>query len=399
MKEGWKYKPLREVCEVINGLWKGKKPPYAKVGVIRNTNFTKQLTLDFNNIEYIDVEVRQLMKRTLHKGDIIIEKSGGSEKWPVGRACVFYGGPDEKYSFSNFTSVLRVKDPVEMSYEFLHKYLYFIYFRGDTRSMQKAATGIHNIEFDKYLDIQIPIIPLSEQKVIVEKINKVIEKLGSVQANALASLNEAIFLFDTALNATFSNHSGWEEHRLDELCSIESRLVDPTAECFAKIPHIGGANITSTTGHLIDVKAVEDEDLSSGKYFFEENVVLYNKIRPYLKKVALPTTCGLCSADMYPLTPKKGTDREFLRFLLLTKHFTDYAISGSARAGMPKVNRKHLFAYSCYTPSLEKQKLIASNLRSLLANIEELQKNEDSILKECETLKQAVLKQVFEINN
>ena len=50
MKEGWKYKPLREVCEVINGLWKGKKPPYVKIGVIRNANFTKQLTLDFTNI-------------------------------------------------------------------------------------------------------------------------------------------------------------------------------------------------------------------------------------------------------------------------------------------------------------------------------------------------------------
>jgi len=218
MKKGWKYKPLREVCEVINGLWKGKKPPYARIGVIRNTNFTKQLTLDFNNIEYIDVEVRQLMKRTLQKGDIIIEKSGGSEKWPVGRACVFYGGPDEKYSFSNFTSVLRVKDPVEMSYEFLHKYLYFIYFRGDTRSMQKAATGIHNIEFDKYLDIQIPIIPLSEQKVIVEKINKVIEKLGSVQANALASLNEAIFLFDSSLNASM-NSNNWASTDLKSVCS------------------------------------------------------------------------------------------------------------------------------------------------------------------------------------
>ena len=42
MKEGWTYKKLGEVCDTINGLWKGKKPPYINVGVIRNANFTKE---------------------------------------------------------------------------------------------------------------------------------------------------------------------------------------------------------------------------------------------------------------------------------------------------------------------------------------------------------------------
>lgn len=257
---------------------------------------------------------------------------------------------------------------------------------------------IGGVSAKKFGDIFIEFPSPNEQKSIVAKLDAAFAKIDRIKDNARRALDEAILIFDTAINAIFSDNSDWEEHSFDELCSIESKLVDPTSECFAKIPHIGGANITSTTGHLIDVKAVEDENLSSGKYFFEENVVLYNKIRPYLKKIALPTTCGLCSADMYPLTPKKGTDREFLRFLLLTKHFTDYAISGSARAGMPKVNRKHLFAYSCYTPSLERQKLIALNLRSLLSDIEKLQGNADLISMECESLKQAILKQFFEKN-
>lgn len=41
MKEGWRYKKLGEVCETLNGLWKGKKPPFVNVGVIRNANFTR----------------------------------------------------------------------------------------------------------------------------------------------------------------------------------------------------------------------------------------------------------------------------------------------------------------------------------------------------------------------
>ena len=88
MKEGWTYKKLGEVCDTINGLWKGKKPPYVNVGVIRNANFTKEFTIRYDNIEYLDVEEKQYSKRKLQKGDLIIEKSGGGEKQPVGRAVL-----------------------------------------------------------------------------------------------------------------------------------------------------------------------------------------------------------------------------------------------------------------------------------------------------------------------
>ena len=71
MKQGWTYKKLGEVCEVINGLWKGKKAPFINVGVIRNANFTKDFCLRYDNIEFLDVEERQYSKRKLLKGDFI----------------------------------------------------------------------------------------------------------------------------------------------------------------------------------------------------------------------------------------------------------------------------------------------------------------------------------------
>ncbi len=52
-------------------------------------------------------------------------------------------------------------------------------------------------------------------------------------------------------------------------------------------------------------------------------------------------------------------DRDFLFHMLLGYDFTEYAISGSDRAGMPKVNRNHMFAYSFQLPPLEAQKEIA----------------------------------------
>ena len=76
------------------------------VGVIRNANFTKDFKLDYSNIEYIDVEQRTFAKRHLENGDLIVEKSGGSDNNPVGRT-ILYEGKSGVFSFSNFTMVLR----------------------------------------------------------------------------------------------------------------------------------------------------------------------------------------------------------------------------------------------------------------------------------------------------
>ncbi|MBK8586874.1 MAG: hypothetical protein IPN88_16175 [Bacteroidetes bacterium] len=62
MKQGWEIKKLGEVCEFGNGLWTGKKPPFQNVGVIRNTNFTKDGKLDDSDIVYLDVEQSQFAK-------------------------------------------------------------------------------------------------------------------------------------------------------------------------------------------------------------------------------------------------------------------------------------------------------------------------------------------------
>jgi type I restriction enzyme S subunit len=150
--------------------------------------------------------------------------------------------------------------------------------------------------------------------------------------------------------------NGQEQVRLGDVCGISSTLIDPRGEQYLKMLHVGGANIESLTGGLIDLKSAEEEGLKSGKFLFDEHMVLYSKIRPYLMKVARPSFRGLCSADIYPLLPTEGRlDRDYLFYLLLTPSFTDYAVVGSARAGMPKVNREHLFSFQFSLPSLASQ--------------------------------------------
>ena len=107
MKSNWKSSLLDDVCLCISGLWTGKKEPFTRIGVLRNTNFTKDCHLNFSEVAYIDVEPKALEKKTLCSGDIIIEKSGGGPRQPVGRAVLF-SGAKEPFSFSNFEHSLTV---------------------------------------------------------------------------------------------------------------------------------------------------------------------------------------------------------------------------------------------------------------------------------------------------
>ena len=181
LPKGWAFAKIESFSTTINGLWKGTKEPLINVGVIRNANFTKDFTLNYSNIEYIDVEERSFAKRNLEDGDIIVEKSGGSDNFPVGRS-ILYRGESRKYSFSNFTMSLRIRDKKHIIPEYLFYALQSIYRRGDMRQMQTQTTGLHNLLTDVFMSAQIPIPPSNEQKRIVIAIEDLFQTLDSVRS-------------------------------------------------------------------------------------------------------------------------------------------------------------------------------------------------------------------------
>jgi len=158
--------------------------------------------------------------------------------------------------------------------------------------------------------------------------------------------------------------SPWKQVTLGDVCGIPSKLVDPRLPVFQDLLHVGAGNMETGNGELKGLLTAREEGLISSKFLFDEKAVLYSKIRPYLMKVARPDFAGLCSADVYPLEPSlERINRDFLYHLLLTPGFTDYAVEGSARAGMPKVNREHLFAFAFRLPPLLEQQRIVAILR------------------------------------
>ena len=169
--ENWVWCRLGEVCEHASGLWVGKKPPYKNVGVIRNANFNKDFTLNTENIAYIDVEEKSFQSRKLEVGDIIIEKSGGGEKTPVGRPVLFEL-TDGEYSYSNFTEKISLIDKTNILPKYLHYTLVTLYIMGATIELQSNTTNLRNLNMKGFLNLLLPLPPLSEQVAIVEKLEK-----------------------------------------------------------------------------------------------------------------------------------------------------------------------------------------------------------------------------------
>lgn len=175
--------------ECQNGLWRGKQGPFITAHVIRNTNFTSIGKIDFSDIATLEVEQKQFAKRKLNRGDIIIERSGGGPKQPVGRV-VYFADDLEPYSFSNFTSRIRVLDTKTFNPKFIFFILMNFYQEGRTESLQAKTTGIRNLDFNKYKElVTIPSLDLSEQERIAFVLSE-IQKAVETQEKIVAGLKE-----------------------------------------------------------------------------------------------------------------------------------------------------------------------------------------------------------------
>lgn len=190
MKAGWTAKPIEEVCTFYNGLWTGKKPPYVTACVFRNTDFGHDGQLKDSEVAVLEVEAKQLAKRRLQYGDIILEKSGGGPKQAVGRVA-FFDKTEGVHSFSNFTSAIRVNDAEQLIPQYLLKFLFWTYLSGVTEGMQSHSTGIRNLNGDAYKQIKVPLPPLEEQRRIVAVLDKAFAGIATATANAQKNLTNA----------------------------------------------------------------------------------------------------------------------------------------------------------------------------------------------------------------
>ena len=122
MNKNIQYKKLTDICEIITGEWgtEIKENSQNIVSVIRTTNFLNNGKIDIQNKELVkrEMDKNKIEQKKLKKGDIIIEKSGGSPNQPVGRVVFFNLNSNDIFLCNNFTSILRIKEKINSKYIF-----------------------------------------------------------------------------------------------------------------------------------------------------------------------------------------------------------------------------------------------------------------------------------------
>lgn len=262
MKTSYPTKKLGEIVDFQNGLWTGKRPPFIKVPVLRNTNFKNgNGTLNFDDVAEIEVESRQLETRYLSPGDIILERSGGGPDQPVGRV-VYFDQENNKYSYSNFTTRIRIRDK-RADNKYIWRYLDYFYRIGGTEAMQKKTTGIRNLTFSEYKQIEIPLPPLPIQKKIVKKIEELFGKINKAQKIREEALKDAEALVPAALHQVFEKRKkrGWLKESLTEACRVVTDGTHDTPQYHENgIPLVTSKNLLSSGLSFGNVKYISEKD-------------------------------------------------------------------------------------------------------------------------------------------
>ena len=118
--------------------------------------------LKFDKITVRNIPSEQLKGRIVHKGDLLLEKSGGGDLSPVGRVvrCNYEG----KATCSNFMQVMTVKDGY--SADFIYYYFFAAYSNRVNLLYINQTTGIQNLNMGEFMSQKLPLPPLPEQRAI-----------------------------------------------------------------------------------------------------------------------------------------------------------------------------------------------------------------------------------------
>jgi len=223
-------------------------------------------------------------------------------------------------------------------------------------------------------DFEFHLPPIEEQKHIAEILWATDEAVERYLSTIKELQNTRSFYFANISLSKVENK--WRVKKFVDCFEIVSGQVDPKDKLYQFLPLVAPNHIQQYTGRLLNIETAKEQNAISGKYLFQKGDVVYSKIRPNLRKAFISEFEGMCSADMYALRPKQ--DKIIARFLLailLSDHFTSFALTRSVRTGIPKLNRKELSEYKIAIPPIDEQKRICAHLETLDLEEENLLKH------------------------
>ena len=160
-----------------NGVWGEEAEGTHDRTCVRVADFDRirfRVSLDNPTLRSIEPGIAET--RRLEEGDLLLEKSGGGERQPVGAVVIYEH--DEPAVCSNFVARMPVADGYHPRYlTYLHAALYAA--RINTRST-KQSTGIQNLDSASYLRESVGLPNRHEQRVIADFLDRETAKIDSL---------------------------------------------------------------------------------------------------------------------------------------------------------------------------------------------------------------------------
>lgn len=298
----------------------------------------------------------------LESGDLLF--SHINSKAYIGRTVMYEREGNE--IIIHGMNLLRMKvDASIVISKFIFYFFNSEFFRNKVASYRKDAVNQSSISISDLKKIEIHIPPLNMQQRIVAELDLlsgIIEKKNA-QLKTLDELAQSIFY--EMFGNPISNERHWPTQKMKD--------VAPQKKFNGRIPDERGKYwllnldmIESQTGNILEKVLFDSAEIGNSTTTFNEENILYSKLRPYLNKVVVPMEPGYCTSELVPLLPKKNlADRVFLAYLLRSPHFVEYINSRVVGAKMPRVNMTDFHEFEVILPPIGLQQQFARKIEAI----------------------------------
>lgn len=274
-------------------------------------------------------------------------------------------------------------------------------------SKYKQGAAIPHIYFRDYGERLVKVTDdLDEQQRIVERLDAAFENIDKLKANAEKQLAEAQTLFQKSLAKAMEPKEGWEERNLDDVAAIFSGYAFKSSvfqkEGKYQVLRIG--NIKQNNLRLSD-NAVFIDDLDSGvlnKSLLKEGDLVVTQTGTRHKRdygfVAMVEKDNLLLNQRNACVRfRNKLSAQFFLYYSYTDLYKDsFFANEGGTVGQGNVGLSALKEMKYYTPPLAEQQRIVERLDALSENIRKYEEIQRQIISECDALKQALLRKVFE---
>ena len=395
MKEGWEYKKLQEVGLTQTGTTPSKQIKSFYGGDIPFIR-PAELNIDQNGGILYESELKLTEEGAL-KARVIKENS-------VLMCCI---GSVGKTGFTLRSVTCNQQINTITPYDNYNPK--FVYYALISPSFQREVTKIANsakatlpiISKGKWEVLSIPIPSLSEQQSIVDYLDSAFAKIDAMKANAEKALNEAKALFQASLKEMLEPKEGWEEKKLGDVGTFirggnfsKKDFVEDGYPCI----HYGQIHTKFGVATFEHLSCVPETMVKKERCASKGDLVI--AITSEDDEGSCKCTAWMADYDAYvgghTAIFKHNLNPIYVSYYFKAARFQKDKLDYTHGFKVVEISPKDIAKIPVFYPSAEEQQSIVETLDSLKSKVDRLQANYEKISQECDALKQAILRQVFE---